>query len=91
MGVFKSDGMRIIRKRRDKKKWIESNGTERQNVEITCTWNKVIESSSICTRMANFFDPRPAPDAEPSTPDGVLIEWVIRLPDVDACDGAIFG
>lgn len=39
--------------------------------------------------MANFFDPRPAPDAEPSTPDGVLIEWVIRLPDVDACDGAI--
>lgn len=60
------------------------------NVKTTCTWNNVTESSSICTRMASFFDPRPAVDADPSTPDGVLIECVIRLPDVEACDGAIF-
>lgn len=58
--------------------------------KITCTWNKVIESSSIWTRTANFLDPRLTVDADPSTPDGVLIECVIRLPDVDVCDGAIF-
>lgn len=57
---------------------------------ITCTWNNVIESSSIWTRTAIFFDPRPIVDADPSTPDGVLIECVIRLPDAEACEGAIF-
>lgn len=57
--------------------------------KITCTWNKVIESSSIWTRTPNFLDPRLIVDAEPSTPDGVLIECVIRLPDAEACDGAI--
>lgn len=47
---------------------------------LTCTWNKVTESSSICTRIANFLPPWLTPDAEPSTPDGVLNECVIRLP-----------
>lgn len=60
--------------------------------EFTCTWNNVIESSSIWTRTANFLLPRLTVDDEPSTPDGVLNECVIRDPDVEvcACDGAIF-
>lgn len=45
---------------------------------LTCTWNSVTESSSICTRIANFFPLRLAVDAVPSTPDGVLSECVIR-------------
>lgn len=59
-------------------------------IKITCTWNNVTESSSIWMRIANFLDPRLTDDADPSTPDGVLIEWVIRLPEAVACDGAIF-
>lgn len=50
-----------------------------------------MESSSIWTRMANFFEPRFSVSDDPLTPDGVLNECVIRLPDVEAavCDGAI--
>lgn len=44
---------------------------------LTCTWNNVTESSSICTRMANFLPLRLAVEAVPSTPDGVLSECVI--------------
>lgn len=54
----------------------------RKNVLLTWTWNNVIESSSICTRTANFFPPPREwwdVDVDPSTPDGVLNECVIRL------------
>lgn len=48
---------------------------------LTWTWNIVIESSSICTRTASFFPPPREcdVDVDPSTPDGVLNECVIRL------------
>lgn len=42
----------------------------------------VTESSSIWIRTASFLPPRDC-DAEmlPSTPDGVLSEWIIRVPE----------
>lgn len=51
---------------------------KREQDFLTCTWNSVTESSSICTRMANFLPLRLFVDAVPSTPDGVLSECVIR-------------
>lgn len=56
---------------------------------LTCTWNFSIESSSIWTFTSSFLPLRLPVDADPSTPDGVLSECVIREPD--ACDGAIIG
>lgn len=49
---------------------------------LTWTWNIVIESSSIWTRTASFLPPPREwwlAEVDPSTPDGVLSECVMRL------------
>lgn len=50
-----------------------------------------MESSSIWTRTASFLPPRELwlVDVDPSTPEGVLSEWVMRLLGIVPFDGPI--